>query len=162
MSIFGRRTRRAKPLSNRRRRTLAMQRLARGEIKKAMSEGRKPNISLAQLAKMQGKSNNKVLQATNRANRPTEKRKKVQRGPAVDPRPSSPERQRKRQARRLNRANASVARRLADAKRLTNVAAQAKKATKNIQNVLAAAKTAAGRTKNRKVARLPKRRFSRD
>ena len=109
MSIFGRRRRRANPLSTRRGRA---------------------NASLRRT----------------RANRPTEKQKKT-RGPAVDPRPASPERQRKRQARRLNRANASVARRLADAKRLTNVAAKAKKGTKNIQNVLAAAKTAAGRTK---------------
>ena len=150
MSIFGRRRRRANPLSTRRGRTNAKRianiKRANTEIRKAMSEGRKPNISLAQLAKMQGKSNNKVVQATNRANRPTEKQKKT-RGPAVDPRPGSPERQRRRKERRINRANASVARRLAAAKRLTNVAAKAKKGTKNIQNVLAAAKTAAGRTK---------------
>ena len=152
MSIFRRRRRRANPLSTRRGRTNASLRRTRAaaanaEIRKAMSEGRKPNISLAQLAKMQGKSTNKVVgQATNRANRPTEKQKKIKR-PAVDPRPSSPERQRRRQERRLNRANASVARRLANAKRLTNVAAKAKKGTKNITDVLTAAKTAAGRTK---------------
>jgi len=132
MSIFGRRTRRANPLSTRRGRTNA--RIA-AHLRRVRAENKR----------------GKAL----RANRPTEKQKKIKK-PAVDPRPSSPERQRIRKERRLNRANASVARRLADAKRLTNVAAKAKKGTKNIQNVLAAAKTAAGRTKGPRSKRGPR------
>lgn len=115
MSIFGRRRRRVNPLSTRRGRTNA--RIA-AHLRRVRAENKRGEAL--------------------RANRPTEKRKKVQRGPAVDPRPS-------------------VKRRLADAKRLTNVAAKAKKGTKNITDVLAAAKTASGRTKNPKVAKQMKR-----
>ena len=87
---------------------------------------------------------------------PTPRRPRPTKIRTVDPGPGSPERQRIRQARRLNRANASVKRRLAGAKRLTNVATKAKKGTKNIQNVLAAAKTAAGRTRGSRSKRGPR------
>mgnify|MGYP003148408742 CR=1 FL=1 len=119
MSIFGRRTRRVNPRSTRRGRTNA--RIA-AHLRRVRAENKK----------------GKAL----RANRPTEKQKKIKR-PAVDPRPGS-------------RANASIVRRLADAKRLTNVAAKAKKGTKNITDVLVAAKTAAGRTKGPKSKRGPR------
>ena len=136
MSIFGRRRGRTSTRAARTNaRRAANLKRTRDTIRKTKIKN--PNIALAQLARMQGKSTNKLVgQATNRANRPTEKQKKT-RGPAVDPRPS-------------------VKRRLADAKRLTNVAAKAKKGTKNIKDVLTAAKAAAGRTKGPRSKRGPR------